>query len=102
MCMYFKGEDGRDDSDVNSERYKPRTVWKQAVCRYVARVGARAEGIRQSGLRRDCRGTGRQLRTRERERWERLLSPLASVGEYGEVEWVPAMSVAIAAARSRD
>ncbi|MDC0525513.1 reverse transcriptase domain-containing protein [bacterium] len=89
-------------AETNNERYKPRTVWKQAVCRYVLRVRARTEGLRQSGLRRDCRGSDRRLSSRERERWESRLAPLARVGEFGELEWVPAMAAAITAARARD
>jgi len=88
--------------DTCNEKYKARVVWKQAVCRYVKRVEAYGEGLRRSGLSRDSRGSGRALSQRQREKVEGMLSPLAKVGENGEISWAPIMEMTILAARSKD
>ena len=68
----------------------------------VKRVEAYGEGLRRSGLSRDSRGSGRALSQRHREKVEGVLSPLARVGENGEISWVPIMEMTILAARSND
>ena len=88
--------------DTCNEKYKAKVVWKQAVCRYVKRVEAYGEGLRRSGLRRESRGSDRALSQSYRERVEGLLHPLAKVGEYGEIHWVPIMEMTILAARAKD
>ena len=82
-------------------RYHPRQVWRQAVCRFEVRVRAHGERERRLGLRRDCRGKGRELSSSHRERLEGQVSPLATVSEVGALTWVPHMAQAVQAARAR-
>ena len=88
-------------AETVNARYGPRQVWRQAVCRFEVRVRAHGERERRLGLRRECRGKGRELSSSHRARLESQVSPLATVSEVGTLAWVPHMAQAIVAARAR-
>ena len=88
-------------AETVNARYKPRQVWRQAVCRLEVRVRALGERQRHLSVRKESRGKGRELSSSRRERLERQVAPLATVDEFGRLEWNPHMRAAIAAARTR-
>jgi len=88
--------------DTCGDKYKAKTVWKQAVCRYVKRATAYGEGVRRGSIKRESRGSGRALHSGHRERLARLFHPVAEVSEEGYIMWVPNMEMTILAARSKD
>ena len=88
-------------AETVNARYKPRQVWRQAVCRFEVRVRALGERQRHLTVRKESRGKGRELSSSRRAHLESQVAPLATVDEVGRLEWVPQMSAAIAKARTR-
>jgi len=86
--------------ETQGGKFKPHTIWKQAVCRYETRVRAYLEGKRKGGLSRECRGSRRTLSASHLTRVQGYLTPVGTLTEDGRFEWKPEALAAIAKARA--
>ena len=86
--------------ETQGSKFKPNTIWKQAVCRYETRVRSYLEGLRRGGLSRECRGSRRELAESHLARVQSYLTPMGTLTEDGRFEWKPEALAAIAKARA--
>ena len=86
--------------ETQGSKFKPNTIWKQAVCRYETRVRAYLEGMRRGGLSRECRGSRRSLSESHLAKVQSYLTPAGALDEDGRFKWEPEAAAAIAKARA--